>query len=175
MIEQVKQTLNAVRQQMLELRELEGALERFIGPGGAPAAVAVETVAPTAGKEGTRDQRPETKDPEKRNGDFKGRGTRKVTRSKAEPGRRTRIEDYCGPIRGLKEPFGNAEIAESCGVTQKNATNISGRLTRLGWLARVGFGDYQRTPKFPAGSGITANSQRMLEEIHREEAGKAKA
>ena len=65
----------------------------------------------------------------------------------------TRSADTVGLIavvRKLPEPFNAKNIAIAVGCSQKKAANFIGAPgLRHGWLTRVGYGQYQRTEKFP--------------------------
>lgn len=91
-------------------------------------------------------------------------GRQKTKKTQVE--RNATGENVIEVARTLKEPFTGAELAMASGHTAKNAGNYITRWTEKGWIARTGFGEYQRTNKFPG--QVSAQGDALLRDIHAE-------
>jgi hypothetical protein len=165
MLNHLTHTLTLVRQKLTDLRELETIIERVLGTSPDAAPAAVETIAPTAAVVNRTPARARAAKP------------KATPAPKASPARTARgsvILSRVPAIAALREPFGTAQITEALRIDQKTASNIIVGMNIKGWLTKVGFGQYNRSPKFPkpditaARSDVTAQSRSLLETIHRD-------
>jgi hypothetical protein len=63
--------------------------------------------------------------------------------------RRGENDKFLPTVAKLREPFSAGDLRDALKVEHKAASNLIIRWTAKGWLKRLDFGTYQRTPAFP--------------------------